>query len=66
MSEAEAMNGEATSGFGRTWLFLVVGGVVGLGLGIVVSVTTDVPFAPEIGLVVGLAVGWITRRWSTA
>ena len=60
------MNGEATSGSGRTWLFLVVGGVVGLGLGIVVSVTTDVPFAPEIGLVVGLAVGWITRRWSTA
>jgi hypothetical protein len=57
------MNGEAMSGSGRTWLFLVVGGVVGLGLGIVVSVTTDVPFA-EIGLVVGLAVGWIARRSS--
>jgi hypothetical protein len=53
------------SGSGRTWLFLVVGGVVGLGLGIVVSVTTDVPFAPEIGLVVGLAAGWFARR-STA
>jgi hypothetical protein len=60
------MNGEATSGSRRTWLFLFVGGAIGLGLGIVVSVTTDVPFAPEIGLVVGLAVGWIARRWSTA
>jgi hypothetical protein len=50
---------------GRKWLFLVVAGVIGLGLGIVVSVTTDVPFAPEIGLLLGLAVGWIARR-STA
>ena len=59
------MNGEATSSSGRTWLFLVIGGVIGLGLGIIVSVTTDVPFAPEIGLLVGAAVGWIARR-STA
>jgi hypothetical protein len=58
------MDGEAMRGSGRTWLFLLVGGVVGLGLGIVVSVTTDVPFGPEIGLVVGLAVGWIARRSS--
>jgi hypothetical protein len=56
------MNGEATSSSGRTWLFLVIGGAIGLGLGVVVSVTTDVPFAPEIGLVVGVAVGWIARR----
>jgi hypothetical protein len=59
------MNGEATSGSGRTWLFLVIGGVIGLGLGIVVSVTTDVPFAPEIGLIVGVAVSWIARRSTT-
>jgi hypothetical protein len=58
------MNGGTTSSSGRTWLFLVVGGAIGLGLGILVSVTTDVPFAPEIGLVVGLAVGWIARRSS--
>ena len=51
------MNGEATSGSGRTWLFLVIGGVIGLGLGI--------PFAPEIGLVVGVAISWIARRSTT-
>jgi hypothetical protein len=59
------MDGEAKSGSGRTWLFLVVGGAIGLGLGVVVSVSTDIPFAPEIGLVIGLAAGWLTRR-STA
>lgn len=59
------MAGEAKSGSSRTWLFLVVGGAIGLGLGVVVSVTTDIPFAPEIGLVIGLAAGWLTRR-STA
>jgi hypothetical protein len=27
-----------------------------------VSVTTDVPFAPEAGLVLGALVGWLSRR----
>ena len=49
------MNSEATRGSGRTWLFLVVGGLIGLGIGIVVSATTAVLFAPEIGFVVGQA-----------
>lgn len=44
-----------------TWLFPVVGAAVGLALGILVSVTTDVPFAPEIGLVLGVLVGWLSR-----
>jgi hypothetical protein len=43
------------------WVFLLVGAVIGLGVGILVSVTTDVPFAPEIGVVVGLAAGWALR-----
>jgi hypothetical protein len=43
-----------------TWFFLVVGAVIGLALGILVSATTDVPFAPEVGLVLGALVGW---RW---
>jgi hypothetical protein len=47
-----------------TWLFLVVGAVIGLVLGILVSVTTDVPFAPEVGLVLGALVGWLSRRSS--
>jgi len=50
---------------GTTWLVLAAGAVTGLALGIVVSVTTDIPFAPEIGLVVGAAVAWTIRR-STA
>jgi hypothetical protein len=34
----------------RTWFFLIVGAVIGLALGALVSVTTDVPLAPEVGL----------------
>jgi hypothetical protein len=39
-----------------------VGAVTGLALGILVSVTTDVPLAPEVGLVLGALVGWLSRR----
>jgi hypothetical protein len=39
-----------------------VGAVIGLALGILVSVTTDVPLAPEAGLVLGALVGWLARR----
>jgi hypothetical protein len=45
-----------------TWFLLVVGAVAGLALGILVSATTDVPFAPEVGLVLGVLVGWLLRR----
>jgi hypothetical protein len=40
----------------------MLGAVLGLALGIVVSVTTDVPFAPEVGLVLGALLGWVSRR----
>jgi hypothetical protein len=39
-----------------------VGAVTGLALGILTSVTTDVPLAPEAGLVLGALVGWLSRR----
>jgi hypothetical protein len=39
-----------------------LGAVLGLALGIVVSVTTDIPLAPEVGLVLGALVGWLSRR----
>jgi hypothetical protein len=39
-----------------------IGAVSGLVLGILVSATTDIPFAPEIGLVLGALVGWLSRR----
>jgi membrane associated rhomboid family serine protease len=48
-----------------TWFFLVVGAVIGLALGVLVSVATDVPLAPEAGLVVGALVGWLAPRLVT-
>jgi hypothetical protein len=39
--------------------------VLGLAVGIVVSVTTDVPLAPEGGLVLGGFVGWLAGRRRT-
>jgi hypothetical protein len=41
---------------------IVIGAVVGLALGILVSVTTDVPLAPEAGVVLGAFAGWLSRR----
>ena len=43
-------------------LAIAVGAVTGLALGIVISSTTDVPFAPEVGLVLGALAGWLARR----
>jgi hypothetical protein len=54
---------DGTTGASRPlWLFLIIGGVVGAALGVLVAVTTDIPLAPEIGLVVGLAAGWGVNR----
>jgi len=39
-----------------------VGAVTGLVLGILISVTTDIPLAPEVGLLLGAIVGWLSRR----
>jgi hypothetical protein len=41
---------------------IALGAVIGLALGIVVSVTTDVPLAPEAGVVLGALRGWLLRR----
>ena len=41
---------------------IAVGAVIGLALGILVAVTTDVPLAPEAGLLLGALVGWFVRR----
>ena len=41
---------------------IAIGAVAGLALGIVVSVTTDVPLAPEIGLLLGGVAGWLVGR----
>jgi hypothetical protein len=44
---------------------IALGAVLGLALGIVVSVTTDIPLAPEAGLLLGAVVGWLSRRART-
>jgi hypothetical protein len=41
---------------------IAIGAVVGLALGIVVAVTTEVPLAPEAGLALGALAGWLLRR----
>ena len=41
---------------------IAVGPVIGLALGIVVSVATDLPLAPEVGLLLGALAGWLARR----
>ena len=41
---------------------IAIGAVAGLILGIVVSVATDLPLAPEVGLVAGALVGWLATR----
>jgi len=46
----------------KTRTAIALGAVLGLALGIVVSVTTNVPLAPEAGLVLGALLGWLSRR----
>jgi hypothetical protein len=41
---------------------IAVGAVCGLVLGILVSLATDLPLAPEAGLVLGGLAGWLSRR----
>ncbi len=53
------MAGGATGDRRRVWS-VVLGAAVGVALGIVVSVTTDVPLAPEAGLLLGGLIGWIS------
>jgi hypothetical protein len=56
------MDAGATPTGGKTWPFLVVGAGIGFALGILVSIATDVPLAPEAGLVLGALAGWVVRR----
>ena len=41
---------------------IALGATVGLALGILVSVTTDLPLAPEVGLALGVFLGFLSRR----
>jgi hypothetical protein len=41
---------------------IALGAVLGLALGILVSLIIDVPFAPEAGLLLGVIAGWLSHR----
>jgi hypothetical protein len=41
---------------------IAIGAAIGLALGILVSVTTDIPLAPEAGLILGAVAAWLLRR----
>jgi hypothetical protein len=41
------------------------GAAIGLVLGVGIGLTTDVPFAPEVGLIAGGLAAWLARRDSS-
>ena len=43
---------------------IAIGATIGLVLGVVVSVSSDIPAAPEVGLVLGALAGWFWGRRS--
>jgi hypothetical protein len=43
-------------------LAIAVGAVIGLVIGILISVVTDIPLAPEGGLLLGGLAGWLSHR----
>jgi F0F1-type ATP synthase assembly protein I len=44
----------------RRTRFAIAGAVIGVAFGILVSVTTDIPLAPEVGLLLGAVAGWFS------
>jgi hypothetical protein len=42
--------------------FIAAGAGIGLVLGILVSIATDIPFAPEAGLLIGALTGWLVHK----
>ena len=57
-----ALTGEHTLAHVTIGAAIALGAVIGLALGIVISVTADLPLAPEAGLVPGALVGWLLGR----
>jgi hypothetical protein len=43
---------------------IAIGAAIGLVVGVLVSVITDLPLAPEAGLLLGGLAGWLSRRGS--
>jgi len=45
-----------------TGVAIAIGALVGLALGILVSATTELPLAPEVGLLLGVLIAWLSQR----
>ena len=60
--EPGILRGDDAGGLLSVGAAIAVGAAIGLALGILVSVTTDVPLAPEDGLVLGALAGWLWSR----
>jgi len=58
----EGGSGGCRLGVMSTAASIGIGAVAGLALGILVSVTTDLPLAPEVGVLLGALAGWLLRR----
>ena len=56
------MSPEEREGRPSTGAAIAVGAVIGLTLGVLVSVTTDLPLAPEAGLALGALAGFLMQR----
>ena len=41
---------------------IALGAVIGVALGILVIVATEIPLAPEVGLALGALTGWLSHR----
>jgi hypothetical protein len=40
---------------------MAIGGAVGFVLGLLVSGATDIPLVPEVGLLLGVLIGWVSH-----
>ena len=43
------------------WIVAGIGAILGLAIGIGVSLVTDVPLAPEVGVLAGGCIGYVLR-----
>ena len=59
------MAGAETGNRRRVWS-TILGAAVGVALGVAVSLATDIPLAPEGGLLLGAVVGWFSGAWLRA
>jgi hypothetical protein len=60
----QPVQGDDTATPMSTGAAIAIGATIGLALGVLVGVVTDLPLAPEAGLVLGALAGWFWGRGS--